>query len=687
MHITELMAELVLQIGIILFAVRLCGRLAKKIGIPSVLGELISGIIIGPYALGGITLPGFAEGIFPLNTEGSLAVSPELYGFATVASIILLFASGLETNIGLFIRYSAAGVAIGLGGVLVTFSAGVLCSSLLLGTHFTDPRCLFMGVISIPTSVGIAARMISEQKKMDSAEGVTMLAAMVFEDVPWIILLTVIIGIVAITGQAGAVISAAVILPIAGKAFGVWLGVTVLGLLCSKFIASFLKLFKSAFDFSVLALGIALILSGLFEKQGLAMIIGAYIAGLSLSRTDIAAIIEERIRGLYEFFVPIFFCVMGMMVNVREILSVPVLITGGIYTLAVILIKVLGCGGSSLLLGFNAKGALRIGMGMIPRGEGSLITAGIGLAAGVITNQFFSVAILMILLTIIAAPPLFNMALHIPGQGTKKPVKDGDSVEAVWEFKSPEIASLVMNDLLKELRGEGFYVQMMNVTEGLSQARKGDIALFIAEQGSSVTIKTSKADMPFVKNEIYEIILILSDALHILKASADPAEMKKGLLDIEARTTRDMFSLIEPECFSMALRGENKKEIITELVDILAATGKLQDREQVLADVFEREESMSTGMEFGIALPHGKTDGVADTAIAVGIKKSGVNFDSMDGEPSRLFVLIVSPKKISGLHVQFLAAVGSILGDETLREAVINAATPEEAVELLRKQK
>jgi fructose-specific phosphotransferase system IIA component len=148
-----------------------------------------------------------------------------------------------------------------------------------------------------------------------------------------------------------------------------------------------------------------------------------------------------------------------------------------------------------------------------------------------------------------------------------------------------------------------------------------------------------------------------------------------------------MLSLIEPETFCMALEGETKKEIITELVDILADAGRLKNHDLVLADVIEREESMSTGMEFGIALPHGKSDGVDDTVIAIGIKKTGINFDSLDGEPSRLFILIVSPKKASGLHIQFLAAFGSILGEESLREAVINAASPEEAVSLLRKQK
>jgi mannitol/fructose-specific phosphotransferase system IIA component (Ntr-type) len=228
---------------------------------------------------------------------------------------------------------------------------------------------------------------------------------------------------------------------------------------------------------------------------------------------------------------------------------------------------------------------------------------------------------------------------------------------------------------------------MMNVSEGISQARKGDITLSITAKDSSVTIKTSKADMPFVKNEVYEVILELSDTLQKLKASAHPEEMKKELLDPGARPSKDILSLIEPESCTLTLTGVTKREIITELVDMLAAAGKLPDRDLVLEDVLEREVNMSTGMEFGVALPHAKTDGLTDTAVAVGIKKSGINFDSMDGLPSRLFILVVSPKKISGLHIQFLAAIGSILGDENLREAVINAKTVEEAVSLLRKGK
>jgi len=687
MNITEVVSELVLQIGIIILAVRLFGRLAKKIGIPSVLGELLAGVVIGPYALGGISLPGFPHGIFPiaLTQTHTLAVSTELYAFATVASIVLLFASGLETNLGLFLRYSVAGGLIGIGGALLSFIAGTFCGVIIFGSNFFDPRCLFLGVIACTTSVGISARTLSERKKMDSPEGVTILTAAVFDDVIWIVVLAVVLGIVSImSGQSADGFSAQSILILAGKVFGIWLGVTIIFLLCSKILASFLKFFKDSFDFSVLALGIALILAGLLEKQGLALIIGAYIAGLSLSKTDIAPVVQERIRGLYEFFVPMFFAIMGMMVNIREFITPSAMIFCSIYTLVIICAKIFGCGGPALLLGFNGTGALRIGMGMIPRGEGALITCGIGLATGVLDNHLFSSAILTIFLTIVVSPVLLGATLKIPRQGTRKTVKNEDSIQEEWHFESHEIAGLVMTNLLEELRNEGFYVQTMNIDEGLSQARKDDVSLFITEQAKSITITTSKTDMPFVKNEIYEVILELSHNIEKLKKTADTKEMRKELLDTDARTTKDILALINPEYFSMKLKGETKNEIITELVDMLADGGKLLDRDMVIADVLEREKTMSTGMAHGIALPHAKTDGIADTMVAVGVKKEGINFDSLDGLPSRLFILIVSPKKAHNIHVQFLAAVGSILGEEEVRETVINSVAPDVAVDLIR---
>ncbi|MCL2271940.1 MAG: cation:proton antiporter [Treponema sp.] len=682
--ITELMAVLILQLGIIFFAVRFFGSFVKKLGIPQVLGELAAGIIIGPYALGAVKLPGFPHGIFPLETA-SIAVSTELYAFATVASIILLFVSGLETNIKLFLRYSFAGSVISTGGVAASFVAGALAGMVVFNASFMDPRCLFLGTLITANSLGIVARLLSDQKKMDTPEGVTILAASVFDDVLSIIVLAIVLGIISVV--TGAAQSAANLAPqillIAGKVFGIWLGFVFLGLLLSKKIAAFLKMFKNTIVFSVLALGIAMILAGIFEKHGLAMIIGAYIAGLSLSKTDIAPVIHERIKGIYEFFVPVFFAVMGMMVNIRHIADPGVLAFGAVFTGAAIFAKLIGCGSPALLFGFNLKGALRIGLGMAPRGEMTLIIAGIGIIIGVLDQQTFAVLVLLILLTTLVVPPFLNLMLKLSGSGTRKPVKNEDIESMTWDFQSSVVADLVVNKIFADLRDEGFYVQVMNFDKGFCQARKDDISINIRENEDAVTIETGKTDMPFVKTVVYEVIVELYETIQKLKDSSDPQKLKKDLIDADGRTSVNLLSCIHPDCILINMKGETKEEIITELVDMLDAQGKIMYRDMVLLDVIERENTMSTGMSHGIAMPHAKTDGVEEFAVAVGIKKEGMEFGAIDGEKSRLFILAVSPKKMTGPHIQFLAAISALLRESVLREEIINAETPQAAAELL----
>ena len=118
-------------------------------------------------------------------------------------------------------------------------------------------------------------------------------------------------------------------------------------------------------------------------------------------------------------------------------------------------------------------------------------------------------------------------------------------------------------------------------------------------------------------------------------------------------------------------------------MDILAAQNRLLDRDTACNDVLEREKTMSTGMNRGIALPHARTDGVDDLEVAVGIKKEGVDFESMDGEKSTLFILTLSPKKTMGPHLQFLAAIGAKLTNKDLCEEIMNSDSPEQAAALL----
>ncbi|MFN2351232.1 MAG: cation:proton antiporter, partial [Kiritimatiellia bacterium] len=190
------MLMLMLQLSVILIGSRLGGLLVSRyLRQPRVFGELLAGMLIGPYALGAFSLPLLNTPLFPVNPDAPLPISPELYGLATLASIILLFMVGLETDLNRFMRYSVTGTLVGLGGVLLSFCLGCLVTVLFMPevSSLMDPVALFMGTLSTATSVGITARILSERHKTSSPEGVTILAGAVFDDVLCIILLAVVV--------------------------------------------------------------------------------------------------------------------------------------------------------------------------------------------------------------------------------------------------------------------------------------------------------------------------------------------------------------------------------------------------------------------------------------------------------------------------------------------------------------
>ena len=698
MDITEIITNLVFQLAVIIFAARIFGKLASRVGIPSVLGELISGIIIGPFALGGLALPGFPHGLFGVTESLAGAVSPELYAFSQIASIILLFSSGLETDLSLFIKYSVSGGIIGLGGVVVSFFFGAGCAMFILPvlgiecSGLFDVKCLFLGIMSTATSVGITARILSDKKKMDSPEGVTILAAAVFDDVLGIVLLAVVMGIVSALGS-GAALSGGKIGLIALKAFGIWLVATVVFILLSKKIARFVRLFGGATDFSIAALGVAFLLAGFFEKESIAMIIGAYTTGLALSGTDIAPVIQEKIHSLYKFFVPIFFAVTGMSVDITKLFSRNVLICGGIYTLLAVLSKLLGCGLPALGWGFNVKGGFRIGSGMIPRGEVALIIAGIGLTAmdtaglPIVNQDLFGVVILMTLVTTLVAPPILNVSLSIKGRGTKKEVASSESQIFEWDFKNQELTHLVMDILHRDLRAEGFYVQMMNITDGICTARRGDTAISLREEDTKLVIETDEKDMGFVKGELYEIMIRLNKSMQSLSALKNTASLQYGFASPENRVTNSIRRYLDKNCISVNLKGNTKDEILEEMLTLLCQSGAVENREMVKQALKEREASMSTGIGNGIAIPHTKTNGVKETCVAIGIKADGMDYASLDGKPAKIFVMLVSPVDGSNPLMRAMAAFSGALMHEEVRSSLLNARKPEEVIEILKDSK
>lgn len=147
----------------------------------------------------------------------------------------------------------------------------------------------------------------------------------------------------------------------------------------------------------------------------------------------------------------------------------------------------------------------------------------------------------------------------------------------------------------------------------------------------------------------------------------------------------NMRRLLDEENILMTLKSTDKEGIIGEILDLLVANGKISDREAALKAILERERKMSTGMQHGIAIPHGKTDSLSVTKLvtALAIKREGVDFGALDGKPSKIFIMTLSPLNRTGPHIQFLAEMSQILNDPQKREAILAAQTPQEVMEIL----
>jgi len=414
--VTETVMMFALQLGVIILVAKIAGEITERyLKQPSVLGELVAGMIIGPFALGGmIHIPGTHGALFPILEGAAIPVSIELWAIAQMAAVILLFVAGLETDLPNFLKYAGPASFIALGGVIFPFLFGQWATVFFgYAEGYMDPAALFMGAIMVATSVGITARVLSDIHKLDTPEGVTILGAAVVDDVIGILVLAVVIGL-ARTGEfdwgsAGWTF---------GKAVGFYVTFMVVGLAIAKYIAKGLDWFKSRGATVALAVALAFLAAAVAEMFGLAMIIGAYAMGLVLSDTKLAHYLEEQTASIYHVFVPVFFVVLGMLVDFNAMRGA--LVFGLTVSFLAVISKVAGCGIPALGVGFNRRGSWRIGLGMLPRGEVALIIAGVGIAEGIIDSTIFGVSILMTMITTLLAPIFLVPAFQKGGSGLRK---------------------------------------------------------------------------------------------------------------------------------------------------------------------------------------------------------------------------------------------------------------------------
>ncbi len=685
--LSHYVTHLVMQVGVIIICAKLCGSLFERFGLPSVLGEIFCGIILGPYLLGSFPLPGFEHGLFPKFVNSTIHITPELYGFATIASIILLFIAGLKTDLDLLLRYFSSGFIVGVGGVLISFFAGNLLVQVMFGVEFWHPSALFLGTMTTATSVGITARILSDKKKMHSPEGVSILSAAVIDDILAIILLAIVVGVVESEQP-----NLSFILKIAGKTIGIWAIFTGAGLFFAHRISKFLKHFHSPFVFSIIALSIAFMIAGIFEKTGLAMIIGAYVAGLSLSKTDIAYVLLDSLEPLELFFVPIFFTVMGMMVDVTIFTKPSFLIFGLVYSLVAILAKVVGCGVFSYMAGFNLVGSTRVGLGMSPRGEVIMIMAGFGLAGGIIDEQIFSAAIMLVLVSTIVPPLILDKVLKIEKEGTRSKKKGKDKQNIInYKIENPQIRKLIIKYILDTFSEEGFFVSLTKGEKIIYQIRRDKLMIKLSETEPENTINISieQDQTIFAQTIVYEALVKINTVLAELKHITKPKELGEDLINVTSNYSkledRQLMGLLNPQNIVLELKAKSKLEAIKELLGLICLHHQKVDEDQVLADVLLREKALSTAIGNFVALPHAKTAGTPDSHIAIGVCPAGIDFDSLDGKPTKVIILFISPNNAYKPHLKIVAELSKVLGVKENIEAILTAKTKQEVYEIFHK--
>jgi Kef-type K+ transport system membrane component KefB len=373
--------NILLNLAIIIFLSKILGAISKKFNQPPVIGMLLLGIILGPTVL---------DVIEPCQV---------ITWIGKVGVLFLLFEAGLETDIKRIRKDSKQAFPPAIGGILLPFGFGFLLS------HFSNhpiSHSLVTGVIFSATSVSVSVMTLLEMGKMRSIEGRTIVNSAIIDDIFGIILLTFIFGLTTKVGME----QTNLLLPI-GKIILFF----VLSILVGYFIFKplFLNLKKILMDNVVVSLAIAVVLlySWFAEQTGLAAITGAYFAGLIIGQTQYKNSIQEGISTVGKsFFIDVFFVNIGLEFNLLDIETAPLFLI--LFILLAVISKVVGCGIGARLTNLDTVRSFRIGSGMVPRGEVSLIVANMALQKGIIDTNLLSATIMTVIISAVITPILLK---------------------------------------------------------------------------------------------------------------------------------------------------------------------------------------------------------------------------------------------------------------------------------------
>src|SRR5581483_10856890 len=371
--------QLLLELFAIFVSAKAVGEVFERISLPSVLGEILAGAVLGPYALGWIP------------------TSDVIHSFADLGAIFVLFSAGLETSPGELIRIGGKSISVAVAGVIVPFLLGFAYMKV---TGNASSESVFVGAAMVATSVGITARIFADMHLLSTETAKIILGAAVFDDILGMIMLALVGGLA--SGGVNWLHMGVLI----GEAAGFALFMMFVAPRIVRRMEGGVEHLSMQNASLVVALAICLLLSWLAVKINIAAIIGAFFAGLVFADYAPQWNLMPRVSGIAEFLAPFFFFTIGARLN-ASLLTREILISALIISVLAVVSKLIGCG--LPMLGQGWRQVLQVGTGMVPRGEVALIVALVGLQAGIVSQSTYAIVVLMTAVTTVLAPPLLRV--------------------------------------------------------------------------------------------------------------------------------------------------------------------------------------------------------------------------------------------------------------------------------------
>jgi Na+:H+ antiporter len=389
--------HIIITLSILLFAAKLFAELFHRIKMPVVLGELLAGIIVGPYALGGI-IPIY-------NGEPLVVLDETIRHIGEISAIVILFIAGLEITPREFLKGGAASFTVGSLGVIVPFFVGYYVFTTIIGLEAIQSMLIATALTA--TSIAISIQVLTELGKMKSKESRLILGAAIVDDILAIAALSVVTTMVQTGNITPNVIDITFLIL---KILGLFAVVLVGAILIVPRILHVERLWRSEGSVEGITTAVFFGAAGIAAIVGLSPIVGAFSIGMAVASTRVIKQIEEYVSKLGIIFAPLFFAIIGAQVDLR-VINLNILYLAGVIIAVAIITKLVGCGLPAMIfLQGNKSRAIKVGIGMISRGEVGLIVAGVGVSAGALTTDIYTSVIIMVAVTTIITPIWLKMA-------------------------------------------------------------------------------------------------------------------------------------------------------------------------------------------------------------------------------------------------------------------------------------